>query len=120
MYRIWISVRIPKFEIDDFIDYENKIIRITGISKISVLGVDISTHKKHNIPMKKMEDINLVKKSDEVQTTTVISKSPQFIQILDPVDYSAMDINMSEEYDKLNVGEEVKLIKIENNVYLLN
>ena len=120
LYRIWISVRIPEFEIDDFIDYENKIIRITGISKNSVLGVDISTHKKHNIPMKKMEDINLVKKSDEVQTTTVISKSPQFIQILDPIDYSAVDINMSEEYDKLNVGEEVKLIKIENNVYLLN
>ena len=120
LYRIWISVRIPEFEIDDFIDYENKIIRITGISKNSVLGVDISTHKKHNIPMKKMEDINLVKKSDEVQTTTVISKSPQFIQILDPIDYSAVDINMSEEYDKLNVGEEVKLIKIENNIYLLN
>ena len=120
LYRIWISVRIPEFEIDDFIDYENKIIQITGISKNSVLGVEISTHKKHNIPMKKMEDINLVKKSDEVQTTTVISKSPQFIQILDPVDYSAVDINMSEEYDKLNVGEEVKLIKIENNVYLLN
>lgn len=119
LYRIWISVRIPEFEIDDFVKYEDKIIRINSISKNSVLGVDISTHKKHNIPMKNMEDIKLVKKSSEIGTTTVISKSPQFIQILDPLDYSAVDLNMCEEYEKLDVGEEVKLIRIDSYVYLL-
>lgn len=119
LYRVWISVRIPEFEISDFIEYENKIIKVTSIKKSSVVGVDISTNKKHNIPMKNMEDIRLVKKSSEIETTTVISKSPQFIQILDPVDYSAVDINMKEEYGKLNVGEEIQLIRIDNNVYLL-
>ena len=119
LYRVWISVRIPEFEISDFIEYEDKIIKVTSIKKSSIVGVDISTNKKHNIPMKNMEDIRLVKKSSEIETTTVISKSPQFIQILDPVDYSAVDINMKEEYDKLNVGEEIQLIRIDNNVYLL-
>lgn len=119
LYRVWISVRIPEFEISDFIEYEDKIIKVTSIKKSSVVGVDISTNKKHNIPMKNMEDIRLVKKSSEIETTTVISKSPQFIQILDPVDYSAVDINMKEEYGKLNVGEEIQLIRIDNNVYLL-
>lgn len=119
LYRVWISVRIPEFEISDFIEYEDKIIKVTSIKKSSVVGVDISTNKKHNIPMKNMEDIRLVKKSSEIETTTVISKSPQFIQILDPVDYSAVDINMKEEFDKLNVGEEIQLIRIDNNVYLL-
>jgi len=66
-----------------------------------------------------MEDIKLVKKSSEIGTTTVISKSPQFIQILDPLDYSAVDLNMCEEYEKLDVGEEVKLIRIDSYVYLL-
>ena len=119
LYRVWISVRIPEFEIDDFVEYENKIIKVTGIKKSSVVGVDISTNKKHNIPMKNMEDIKLVKKSSEIETATIISKSPQFLQILDPVDYSALDLNMKEEYDSLNVGEEIKLIRIDSNVYLL-
>ena len=66
-----------------------------------------------------MEDIKLVKKSSEIETATIISKSPQFLQILDPVDYSALDLNMKEEYDSLNVGEEIKLIRIDSNVYLL-
>ena len=70
--------------------------------------------------MKNMENIDLVKKSEDIETATIISKSPQFIQILDPVDYSALDLNMKEEYDELNVGQEVKLIRIDNNVYLLS
>lgn len=119
LYRVWISVRIPEAEINDFIRYEDKVIRLTNISKNSFVGCEISTGKKHNIPMKNMEDIELVKKADEVETTTVISKSPQFIQILDPVDYSAVDLDMKEEYEKYNVGEEVKLIRIDNYVYLL-
>ena len=120
LYRIWISVRIPEAEIDDFIEYENKIIQITSVSKNSFVGIDIKTNKKHNIPMKNMEEIKLVKKSEEIETATVISKSPQFIQILDPIDYSTVDLDMKEEYNEINVGEEVKLIRINNNIYLLN
>ena len=120
LYRIWISVRIPEFEIGDFIRYDDKIMQVKSISKNSFVGVEISTDKKHNIPMKNMEDIELVKKSDEIEIATIISKSPQFIQILDPIDYSAVDLDMKEEYEYLNVGEEVKLIRIDNNVYLLS
>ena len=119
LYRVWISVRIPEFEINDFIDFEDKILQVKSISKSSVVGVEISTAKKHNIPMKNMENIKLVKKSEDIETATIISKSPQFIQILDPIDYSTLDINMTEEYNKLNAGQEINLIRIENNVYLL-
>lgn len=120
LYRIWISVRIPEFEINDFIKYEDKIMHVNSISKNSLVGIDISTHKKHNIPMKNMDDIELVKKSEDIETTTIISKSPQFIQILDPIDYSAVDIDMKDEFADYNIGSEVKLIRIDNNIYLLN
>ena len=119
LYRIWISVRIPEFEINDFIRYEGKTMQVKSISKNSLVGVEITTHKKHNIPMKNMEDIELVKKAEDIETASIISKTPQFIQILDPVDYSAVDLDMKEEFADLNVGEEVKLIRIDSNVYLL-
>ncbi|MBQ2831717.1 60S ribosomal export protein NMD3 [Methanobrevibacter sp.] len=120
LYRIWISVRIPEFELNDFIKYENKIIQIHSISKNSFVGIDISTNKKHNIPMKNLEDIKLVKKSDEIETTTIISKSPNMMQILDPVDYSAVDLEMKEEFADYNIGDEINLIRIDNYIYLLN
>jgi nonsense-mediated mRNA decay protein 3 len=120
LYRIWISVRIPEFEIDDFVKFEDKIIQVKGIDKNRVVGEDIKTNKKQNIPLKNMEDIELIKKSSDIETTTVISKSPQILQILDPVDYSAVDLEMKEEFKDYNIGEEVKLIRIDNYTYLLN
>ena len=120
LYRVWISVRIPEFEIDDFIKFEDKVMQVKGISKSSVVGADISTGKKHNIPMKNMESIELVKKSDEIETTTIISKSPSIIQILDPSDYSAVDLEMKDEFAGYNIGDEIRLIKIDNYIYLLN
>ncbi len=120
LYRVWISVRIPEFETNDFVKFEDKILQVHSITKNSVVGVDISTNKKHNIPMKNMEDIKLVKKAENIETTTVISKSPSIIQILDPSDYSAVDLEMKDEFRDYNIGDEIKLIKIDDYIYLLN
>ena len=120
LYRIWISIRIPEFEKEDIIKYEDNLIQVKGIDKNRVVGNDIKTDKQHHIPLKNMEDIDVVKKESEIETTTVISKSPQIMQILDPIDYSAVDLDMKDEYAKYNVGDEVKLIRIDNNIYLIN
>ena len=120
LYRIWISIRIPEFEADDFVKYEGKIIQIKGIDKNRVVGEEISTNKKQNIPMKSIEDIELVKKASEIETTTIISKSPKIIQILDPSDYSAVDLEMKDKFKDYNIGDEIKLIKIDDYIYLLN
>ena len=120
LYRVWISVRIPEFELNDFIKFEDKVLQVKSITKNSVVGVDISTGKKHNIPMKNMEDIELVKKEDEIETTTIISKSPSMMQILDPSDYSAVDLEMKDEFADYNIGDEIKLIKIDNYIYTIN
>ena len=120
LYRIWISVRIPEFKIDDFVKFEDKIIQVKSIDKNRIVGNDIKTNKKQNIPIKNIEKIELVKKSTDVETTTIISMSPSTIQILDPVDYSAVDLEMKEEFSNYNIGDEIKLIQIDNYTYLLN
>ena len=56
LYRIWISVRIPEFENKDIVEYEDKMIQVNDIGKNRVVGVDIKTNKKHNIPMKNLEN----------------------------------------------------------------
>ena len=120
LYRIWISVRIPEFELGDIIRYENKLLQVNDIDKNRVTCTDIKDSKKHSIPLKHMEEIELVKKQDEIETTTIISKSPKTIQILDPVDYSAVDLEMKEELSDCEIGDEIRLIKIDNYIYLVN
>ena len=66
-----------------------------------------------------MDNIKLIKKANDIETTTIISISPKIIQILDPSDYSAVDLEMQEEFSDYNIGDEIKLIKIENYIYLI-
>ena len=66
-----------------------------------------------------MDNIKLVKKASDIETTTIISMSPKIIQILDPSDYSAVDLEMQEEFSDYNIGDEIKLIKIEDYIYLI-
>ena len=120
LYRIWISVRIPEFELGDIIRYENKLLQVNDVDKNRVTCTDIKDSKKHSIPLKHMEEIELVKKQEEIETTTIISKSPKTIQILDPVDYSAVDLEMKEELSDCEIGDEIRLIKIDNYIYLVN
>lgn len=120
LYRIWISVRIPEFELNDFIRYDNKLLQVKDIDKNRVTAVDIENGKRITIPLKNIEDIELVKKEDDVESTTIISKSPRTIQILDPSDYSAVDLEMTDSFKDYNIGDEVKLIKINNYIYLVN
>ena len=120
LYRIWISVRIPEFLKNDFIKYHDKIIQVTDIDKNRVQGTDLKTSNKTTILWKDYEDIELIKKEEDIETTSIISKSPQIIQILDPTDYSAVDLDMKEEFSTFQIGDEVKVIKIDNIPYLLN
>ncbi|MDO5860563.1 60S ribosomal export protein NMD3 [Methanobrevibacter sp.] len=121
LYRIWISLRIPEFEIGDFIKYENKISQVKDIDKNRVICIDMTNdNKKFTIPLKHMENIELIKKQDEIETTTIISKSPKTIQILDPSDYSAVDLEMKDDFKDCTIGDEIRLIKIDNYIYLIN
>lgn len=119
LYRTWISIRIPEFEADDFIEFEDKTIQVKDIGKNRITGKDIKTNKRHNIPLKNMEDIKLVKKAEDIQTTNIISISPRIIQILDPDDYSAVDLEMMDEFSYYHIGDEIKVIKLDNYIYLL-
>ena len=120
LYRVWISVRIPEFEVGDFIKFENKLIQIKSIGKNTIAGVNIKENKKYNIPMKSINDTKLVKKASDIETTNIISKSPNIIQILDPITYEAIDLEMNDEFRDYNIGDEIKLIKIDSYIYLLS
>ena len=66
-----------------------------------------------------MDNIKLIKKASEIETTTIISMSPKIIQILDPSDYSAVDLEMKDGFSDYNIGDEIKIIKIDNYIYLI-
>ncbi|MDR0901123.1 MAG: hypothetical protein LBM26_05630 [Methanobrevibacter sp.] len=128
LYRIWISLRLPEFEKGDFIKIKssnknnsnlNKIAQIIAIDGKRILAIDLDTFKNISISWKDYETLELMKKYNLKEKTTITSKSPNKIQILDPDDYTPVDLDINENMKDLNIGDEVEVIKIENSLYIL-
>ncbi|RBQ23081.1 hypothetical protein ALNOE001_12060 [Candidatus Methanobinarius endosymbioticus] len=119
LYRIWISIRLPNFKKGDFIRYNNVDNEILAIDGKRILMKNLKTFKKVPVQWKEYDSIEYLKNYEDIQTTTLISISPSTIQLLDPDDYSVVDIEVNNNFKSLEIGEEVNVIKIENNIYLL-
>lgn len=120
LYRVWISVRLAEFQVGDFVKYSNKIGQVIFIDNDKGIAIDLKTNENFSLPWNKYDSIKLITEKNNIQTSTLISKSPSMIQILDPLDYSAIDLEITKSAENLNIGDEVELIKIEDEIYLLN
>jgi nonsense-mediated mRNA decay protein 3 len=69
---------------------------------------------------KEYNKIKVVARSSDLKTTSVTSKTPKTIQILDPDTYQPVDININDEISDLEIGDEVKVVEIEGILYILN
>lgn len=119
LYRFWISVRLSNFEIGDFIKHENIIGQITAIDGNRIQILNLRTYDKLSLRWREYENIQKIAEKDSSNKTTITSKSPNSIQILDPENYSTVDLELNEYFQNLNIGEEVDAIKLENEVFLL-
>lgn len=118
LYRMWISLRLPTFKIGDLIEYHDKLLKITSYDSRKIYYSDLKTFEKNSIVWNDYDDIELIKKSDEIAITGIISKSPKKIQILDPESYEVIDIDLNDEIAHLNIGDEVNAFKFNNVVYI--
>lgn len=127
LYRIWISIRIPLFQKGDFIKIKTsekshdppKIAQILDIDGRRIWAMDLNTYDKLPISWKAYNSIELLAKKNSINKTTITSKSPKEIQILDPENYDVVDLAINEDYKKYNIGDEINVVKIENKLYLL-
>ena len=117
LYRIWISFRIPQFKTDDFVKFQDKIAQVKSIGSSKIQCYDLGKSKLFSIPFKDYENISLIKTKKNIEKTNIISRTPKKIQILDPYDYDVVDLDINDA--KLNIGDEIDIVKIENKIYFV-
>ncbi len=120
LYRIWISIRLPDFQKYDFIEYENRKGQVKGFDGKKILLNDLESHGVWSVMWKEYNKIDVVARSSDIKTTSVTSKTPKTIQILNPDTYQPVDINISSETSDLKIGDEVKVVEIEGILYIIN
>ena len=119
LYRIWISLRLPKFVKDDFVKYNDSIYRINDVDGNRIQVIDLENGDKIALKWREYDSIEKIEHLEGIQKAIITAKSPNSIQILDPDDYSPIDLEMNEKLENHNIGEEIDVIKIEGKIYLL-
>ncbi len=118
LYRTWVSVRLPSFHKKDFIEYEDKVIQIEKIGSHKFVGINLSNYENESISWKEYDKIKKIGTVDDIRSTTVTNVTPTEIQILDPDTYMTVDLKRNNRND-INIGEEIKVIKIKDMIYIL-
>jgi nonsense-mediated mRNA decay protein 3 len=79
----------------------------------------LENQDKIALKWREYDSIEKIEHLEGVQKAIVTSKSPNSLQILDPDDYSPIDLEMTEKLEKINIGEEIDVIKIDGKIYII-
>lgn len=119
LYRIWISLRLPNFKTGDIISYFDNIGQIIAIDGKKILANDLNSFDNFSIFWKEYNSIKVLKSGKEIKNSNIISKSPSKIQILDPDSYEVVDIATNKIFEEYEIGDEVNVVKIDENLYIV-
>lgn len=119
LYRSWLSVRLPSFHRNDFIEYDNKILEIKKIGSHKFVGRNIHTYEDESISWKEYDKIKKIATPNDIRQTTITNITPTDIQVLDPDNYDTVDLKKHESMERFNIGEEINVIKIKDRTYIL-
>lgn len=120
IHRIWISLRLPDFQKGDFIEYEKQIGQVLSFDGKKVILIDLESHDQWSVLWRAYDKIKIIARSEDIKTTNITSKTPKIIQILDPNTYQPIDIGINPTTSKLKIGNQVNVIEINGNFYILN
>jgi len=119
LHRIWISLRIPYFRINDFIMYENSVGPVVGIDGKKVLFKDLDSLSNISVQWRDYRKIETVALKEDIKETTVTAKTPDSIQVLHPDSYEPVDIKINEETVDIQIGRDVSVIVIGSDIHIL-
>ncbi|MGC9517804.1 MAG: 60S ribosomal export protein NMD3 [Methanomicrobiales archaeon] len=120
LYRIWISLRLPRFKKGDFIKSGGNLGQLIAIDGRKIQFKDLKTGEPTSVSWRDYEKIEFSAKKEDIKKTTLTAKTPESIQILDPDDYQPVEIDKTPENQDISIGEEVPVIKINEIIYIVS
>ncbi|MBS3781019.1 MAG: hypothetical protein KGY66_00235 [Candidatus Thermoplasmatota archaeon] len=120
VYRMTYLVRLPPYEENDFIEFEDKIYRIRKTKRGSgpVIVHDLEENRATTLPKKKMDDATVYGGEELVKKAVVVSEEKEEIQVMDPESYETKTLLKPQGFPEGK--DEVEVVRIKNSLYLLS
>ena len=116
MYRMTYLVRMPEYHLNDVIIFEDRVYKLTGITKGGGKLTRLGDFHISSIRRSQMTDIKVHTPHDRLMEATVVSRSAGEIQILHPVNYSIADVRIP---DDAEIGDTVNVADIDGTLFFV-
>jgi len=119
IYRMTYSVRIPPYNLGDFIEVEEQIYRVKKLKGNTgkVILRDIKSGKKIRMDDKQLEDAEVLGGKELIMSAVIVSKTDEEMKLLDPKSYETVTVLKPKDFstDK----KEVEVIKVKGHLYII-
>ena len=114
MYRLTYLVRLPDYKVGDIVIFQNKHCKLTRVNGNGGRLTDLHDFRDRSVRRADMPDIKLYERSSDLADATVVSRSGSEIQVLNPSNYSTVDLKVPEDAE---IGDTVKVVTIDDVLY---
>lgn len=114
VYRITYLVRLPEFRVGDVVTKDGKYYKLSRILSTGGRLISLKDFKEVHVRRADMPLIKVYRKESELPEATVVSASPSEIQVLNPANYSTLDLRIPSD---ASIGDTVRVIDIDGLLY---
>jgi len=119
IYRMTYSVRIPAYELNDFIEIDDEIFRVKKLkgSGGKVVLKAVKSGERRLMDDKRLENAEVLGGDELIQRSVIVSESKDEIKVLDPESYDTVTLLKPEDFE--TEGDEVPVIKVMGHLYII-
>ena len=114
MYRVTYLVRLPDFRAGDIVLFGGRYFKLTRVSGSGAKVIDLMNLRERAVKRADMPSFKVYRRSEELREAVVVSKGKGEIQILDPLNYSTVDVSVPEDAE---TGDTVRVVEIDDSLY---
>lgn len=109
--------RYPPFTVGDVLSQENRIYLVSGIRNGNYILIDLESGHKQTLSPKELSSFEGKNLNNEIYEYQVISKTPEFFQLMSQSDYTIYDIQAPPF--PLEVGKTIRAVLWKNRPYII-
>ncbi|NHJ46336.1 MAG: hypothetical protein FK733_00980 [Asgard group archaeon] len=119
IYQSTYCVRVPYFEIEDVVSYQDSPHQITGFKFGRVEVFNLKTHETKTLSLRESHPdyVKVLKKKDQLQKFIIIAIQPTNISVMNSVSFETFDIDASSLHRKHKDGDEILMVELPEGLF---
>ena len=116
MYRLTYLVRLPDFKVGDVVTFQGAYYLLSRLNGTGGKILNLADFRERSVRRSDMTSVRLYERSEDLREATVVSTSGSEIQVLDPSNYSTVDLRVPEGAE---IGDSVRVVSIDDVLYMV-